>query len=462
MKKIYNKVNVQIIFCLSLVLLFYISTPNIYINNAKALEQFEYELENGLKITIVKDKNRNYTSLGVIYKVGGEMEMPYESGLAHLFEHLTFNNKTNGTHYIDVLEKSGIIGNAFTSNYRTVYHAHFPNHLIENVLKVESARMKSLDIDESILEKEKNIVIEELKLRDEFSLLQIMSHNMEDTFFARNKGALVSGYKACIENTSLNTVTNFYDIFYTPQNTEIFIIGNVNQKNTLSLIKKYFGNIKRTEKQKNEVIQEYNFNNVPVEKFIILETEEVPLNKLYMALEAPTINSADLKTNLAYVLLNNILLDGRSSMLYKHFIKDNKSALSIGSQYSILSPFHTSLAKSYFDINITMNGDIKPSIIKDELVLYIGNILSRKIEIDNTSLNRAKNQLISSILDSIDYSGPKEIFFLHLILKEIGIKADGIEKLKEEILNISVEDIYDALSKSFINKTKIFGYLQRP
>lgn len=432
------------------------------INTVNALEQFDYTLKNGLKVKILKDKNRNYTSLGVIYNIGAEMELASESGLAHFFEHMTFH-RTDGTHYLDVYKELGISANAFTSNYRTVYHAHFPNHLLGKALEIESFRMNTLDIDEKILEKEKNVVVEELQLRDESSLLNMMGTNMLDNFFTQNKGAIVGGYKQSVRDISLESVLHFYNMYYTPQNAEVFIIGNIDEKTTLTLIKKYFENIKKADIKTNIITQEYKFNDIAVDKTIILEKKEVPINKLYIGLEAPTIVSEDLKTNLSYILLNKVLLDGRSSILHKYFVKETKLALSVDAEnYNFYEPFHTSLAKSYFDIVITINGNEKPAMIKDKLLNYIDKILLGDVKIDVTSLLHAKNKLVTSILDSIDYSGPiYELFYLHLALGRIGVKADNIDSLIDSIYSISTQDLQDALHNLFKDKTRIFGYVSK-
>ena len=92
---------------------------------------------------------------------------PVITGISHLFEHMMFNGakKYGPKEFDEVLEAHGGRSNAYTSNDLTVYYEDFATEALEQVIDLESDRMRSLTISDEMLEREREVVKEERRLR---------------------------------------------------------------------------------------------------------------------------------------------------------------------------------------------------------------------------------------------------------------------------------------------------------
>src|SRR6185437_1603330 len=125
-------------------------------------------LENGLKV-IVCEKNTNaMAEIEVWYRVGSKDEWDGVRGMAHMFEHMMFRGSKNfngeGDIYIKLLEKLGGSTNAYTTFDRTVYHEEVEAKNVEKVFELEADRMANLIQSQKVLDTERQVVGEELRL----------------------------------------------------------------------------------------------------------------------------------------------------------------------------------------------------------------------------------------------------------------------------------------------------------
>src|SRR5689334_20102140 len=88
----------------------------------------EYRLDaNGLTVLLLPDHSAPAVTMMVTYRVGSRNESYGTTGATHLLEHLMFkgtkeHNKEAGTGYDQLLERTGAITNATTSQDRTNYY----------------------------------------------------------------------------------------------------------------------------------------------------------------------------------------------------------------------------------------------------------------------------------------------------------------------------------------------------
>src|SRR6476620_5029743 len=109
-----------------------------------------YHLDNGLKILLLVDKSAPVLSYYTWFRVGSRHEKPGKTGLAHLFEHLMFN-ETEGLEageFDRKLEEHGAESNAATWLDWTYYYESLPKDCFHLAVELESERMARLVLRE--------------------------------------------------------------------------------------------------------------------------------------------------------------------------------------------------------------------------------------------------------------------------------------------------------------------------
>jgi predicted Zn-dependent peptidase len=122
-------------------------------------------LENGVVVATEFLPNIRSASLGVYLDIGSRDETPATSGLAHLFEHMVFKGtpRHDALQIVKVFESTGGQINAYTSKEQTCFYAKVVDTEVEAGLKMLLEMVLESHFDPVELEKEKEVIIEEIK-----------------------------------------------------------------------------------------------------------------------------------------------------------------------------------------------------------------------------------------------------------------------------------------------------------
>ena len=122
-------------------------------------------LPNGLRVVSEKTPHVRSISAGVWIEVGSRDEEPSTSGISHMIEHMVFKGTTHRSvrEISQSIESVGGYLNAFTSKEHTCYYARVLDEHTELALDVLSDLAQHPTFPPKEFEKEKGVVIEELK-----------------------------------------------------------------------------------------------------------------------------------------------------------------------------------------------------------------------------------------------------------------------------------------------------------
>lgn len=278
-----------------------------------------FELDNGLKVIVHKDKSTPIVALNILYDVGARDEDENKTGFAHLFEHLMFGGSINIPNFDEPLQRVGGTNNAFTSNDITNYYITIPKENLETAFWLESDRMMSLAFTEKSLEVQRSVVIEEFKQNylnqpygDVWLLLRPLAYQKHPY-----KWATIGKEVSHIENATMQNVKDFFYQHYLPNNAIMVVAGNVETEEIKTLANKWFGDIPKKQ------INKRNLPKEPQQKEARrLEVERnVPANAIYKAYKMCAKSDKDYH---ATDLLSDILSLGSSSRFHVSLIKDQK------------------------------------------------------------------------------------------------------------------------------------------
>jgi len=132
-----------------------------------ALTVESFRLGNGLRVLVCEDHSAPVVAYHTWYRVGSRHERVGKTGLAHLFEHLMFNEtETMPAGELDrKLEEAGAESNAATWLDWTQYNIAVPKDRLPLVPKLESERMRRLVLRDPQVTSEKEVVANERRYR---------------------------------------------------------------------------------------------------------------------------------------------------------------------------------------------------------------------------------------------------------------------------------------------------------
>jgi predicted Zn-dependent peptidase len=205
-----------------------------------------HQLPNGLRVRLLAEASTPTVSWYTFFRVGSRNERLGLTGISHLFEHMMFNGATRyGPKEFDrVLESRGGTSNAYTSNDVTAYYEDFASEALDTVLDLEADRMHGLRITPETLEQERQVVLEERRLRTDNSVFGLMEEQLEAlVFLAHPYRWPVIGWQEDIERIAREDCLDYFRTYYAPNNATIFGVGDLDPDRTLREVERLYGDV---------------------------------------------------------------------------------------------------------------------------------------------------------------------------------------------------------------------------
>lgn len=295
------------------------------------LDVTKMTLDNGLRVLLVQNSKLPIFSYYTFFGVGGKHERKGITGASHFLEHMMFKGAKNfGAGAFDrIIEGNGGASNAYTTNDETVYYEKLPAKALELIIKVEADRIQNLLLEPEAFEKERNVVLEERKMRYENSpggkmYLNVMQSMFEGTPYGRS----VIGDIEDLKTVTRNQIMDYFKTFYAPNNAIVVIVGDFNVSTVKEQIKQAYSAIPSSEKldserKKSEDAKLFKWKGKYNRDVKVNATNPIP--KFMYAFQGVPLGKRE-----AYVLdiLSSILGDGKSSHFNQLFVDSKRPLLS--------------------------------------------------------------------------------------------------------------------------------------
>jgi predicted Zn-dependent peptidase len=241
----------------------------IILNRGLTMPDFQYVLpnyshhqfENGFELILVENRSNPLIATIVVTKTGLRNETPENNGVSHMLEHLTFNGTTSRTQkqLYDELDYNGIYLNAQTSEDYTTYMALNHKNQIDQTLDIMSDMLFNSTFPEEKFEKEKGIVVEEIRKDFENNNFQ-KEMELRQAFYRNPPYSMpVIGTIETIEKMTRDQVVDYYDTYYSPNNMIAMVIGDLNREEMLQKFQTLFGNQESKDLPQREITLDQDF-----------------------------------------------------------------------------------------------------------------------------------------------------------------------------------------------------------
>ena len=271
------------------------------------------DLPNGAKLIVKQRSDTSAVALHVWFRVGSVYEKHDEKGMAHFLEHMLFNGSEKYRYgEMDlIIENLGGNINAGTSKDFTYYHIEIAKPYWKQALEVlYQLTMKPL-LDEKMIEKEKPIVIEELR-RGKDNPTTVLWETFEKTAYKVSPYRFpVIGFEETISRFTRQALLNFYRNFYQPRNMAVVVVGNVDPSEVERFVEKTFGKVEGRKVPKVQIPSEPDrLEN----RFVKITDPRVQKAYWIIAWNAPPAGKTDYYS---MVIFDEIIGDGRTSVFYR-------------------------------------------------------------------------------------------------------------------------------------------------
>ncbi len=288
----------------------------------------ETRLENGLVVLTLEDHATPVVSFQMWVRVGSRDESRY-TGLAHLFEHMMFKGSKHipPEEHARIVQARGGRVNAYTSRDHTVYHADVSREHLPLVIELEAERVANLSITQATLDSERQVVLEERRLRvDDQPDGRGLEALLALSFVAHPYRWPVIGWQSDVEQATLEACRAFFAHYYVPNNMLLVIVGDFDTEEALAIVRRTFGPLEPAAEIPRNPTRE------PEQRGERRVTVEFDLRSpvLAAAWHAPASGHADAEP---LDVLSQILSAGRSSRLYRRLVYQAQLALAAAGAY---------------------------------------------------------------------------------------------------------------------------------
>jgi len=356
-----------------------------------------HKLKNGLKVVLSPDKTAPTVVVAVYYNIGFRIEPKDRTGFAHLFEHMMFQGSQNlgKMEFIKLVQSNGGVLNGSTRFDFTNYFEILPAHKLETALWAEADRMKGLAITQDNLVNQQGVVKNEVKVNvlnqpyGGFPWLDMPQYANTNWYNAHN----FYGDLEHLDAATLADVKAFFETYYAPNNAAIAIVGDIDTKEALAMVEKYFGSIPSQKQPPKPDISEPRQEK---EKRFTKKDTLALRPALAFAYQMPQRNTPEYY---AMGILDQILLQGDDSKLTQVLAKQKGYTDNVGGGINLLGNMFNYNGPMLWMASLIHD----PTTSTDDILKAVDGVIeeARTKMVDRAALNRAFIKIRSDLYDNM-------------------------------------------------------------
>lgn len=400
-------------------------------------------LPNGIRVVTERMPHVRSVSVGIWIGTGSREESPQDTGISHFIEHMVFKGTKNRSAEQIARSVDSIGGglDAFTSKELVSYNAKVLDEHLPEVFDVVADLVRNPLFHEADIEKEKGVILEELKMEvdnPEYLIHEIFSSNF---WKGHGLGRPILGTKQTIRGFDRDKVERYYKQFYTPSNILITAAGSLEHKKLMKLADQYFGDLKPRRTAKLDA--------APQPHAPLVFRDKSSLEQVHVYIGVPSIAMPHEKRFACYIL-NAILGGGMSSRLFQNIREKQGLAYTVYSELTMYRDAGCMLI--YAGTSLRSAGKVVESIVRE-----LRELVDDKVT--DEELRRAKDHLKGSFVLGLESTSNR---MGNLARQELYFKRFfSLDEMLDSVENVTAEEVRDLARQFFDPKRMAVAMLGR-
>lgn len=353
----------------------------------------------------------------VMVGAGSRYEQKSNNGISHFLEHMAFKgtkSRPNAMAISGVIDGIGGEFNAFTGKEITGFYIKAQKTHLELLLDILSDMLKNSLLDAKEMEKEKGVIIEEINMYEDTPMRHLADVYEGLLYGNTPMGWDTAGTKEVIRSVARKDFVTYMQSLYSPDNMTVVVAGGVDEKKVLSLVKKYFADMK-----KFTTIKAAKIGDNQKKPAALIKTKQT--EQVHIALGVRTVGLGN-KDQYALEVLAAILGGGMSSRLFEE-VREKRG----------LAYYVRTNSENYTDVgSLVTTAGVDPNRIEDAIRVIVEEY--KKIR---KSGNITKEELIKA----------KEYLKGHFVLELEDSRSVATHFAQGEILEKKIETPEAILAK---------------
>ncbi len=396
-------------------------------------------LENGLRVVEVPMPGVASVSVVVLVGVGSRYETEINMGLAHFYEHLvimgTENYPTNMI-FNEVIEKVGTDFNAMTAEEYTGYYMKTEARHLDMALEMLAELMTKPLLKQSEIERERLVIIEEIKMREDTPQIKVADRLVEVMFAGNGLGLPGAGTEATVSSLKREDFVDLKAKHYVTSNMVVVVSGRVGE-GVREKVNKWFNPI---EQGVDILLSPFKVDKVGLQ----VEVVKKPTDQMHLGIGFRGFGRKD-KQRYAQGLLSVILGSGFTSRLFQKVRQERSLAYYVGTDTDLF------VDTGLFSIDAGVDAKRAEEAVK-VIMEELETVKGGEKKITESELRKAKDYLRGKLVLRLE--DPLDLAMFHgaqLLLDE---EIKSWEKVLEIVEQVTIEEV-EAVAKEIFQKDRM-------
>ena len=425
---------------------------------SSSLQVEELVLDNGMKLVVLENRRAPVITHMVWFRAGAADEPRGVSGVAHYLEHMMFKGAKGlkDGEYSETVQRYGGKYNAFTGQDYTAYHVTVASKHINEIMALEAKRLQFLQPARESFVNEREVVVEERRLRTENHPSARLREKTYATLFRNHPYRFpVIGWKHEMLGLSYDDVMAFYHEYYRPDNAVIVMAGDITMAEAKVLALKHFGEWKPADGDSEPPSREW-VKEPPrdTSEYVTLSGDDIAKEQWSRIYAAPSFgNTQDAKgvqQVMARVVMAELLGGSKSSLMHQDLVVNHKKATSASTSYDAFSR-----GPGVFSAAITPADGVTLAEAEKAYMTLLNGIVSKGIS--NDSLVRTKNRLKAETIYARDGIENMAFLFGQLVMLDLG--GEFFNDWGKHIDGVTEAQVIEAMREQLLHTHSVTGRL---
>jgi len=399
----------------------------------------EITLSNGVQVAIEDNPSSYSVSFGILGKVGAKDEEDEKAGLAHLLEHMLFrgSKRYDRREIARITDMLGGDFNGLTHKDYTFFYIRVPHDKLDIAMDVLFDIFLNPTLAEEDLEKEKQVILEEIRDRDNDPEEVAKEKILSLAWDGHPLGRSILGSQDTLLSINGEDLRDFLSLYHNPEAIIVSAAGRIDDSSFLSRVENLLrplNGCKRLPKEPPE------FRADKAEMFH-------PTTQVHLCLAMESAK-AKADSHYTYGVLATLLGGGSASRLFQKLREERGLCYDVEAEDIALEDCGI---LNIYSASHPNNKNLLRELIEEELLSL------RDKGVGKEELERAKKQLENAILLSLE-SSLQRMMRIALSLFYRG-RVVPIEETLERIESVGVEDVQEAINRSLAKGIAVFSLI---